>query len=132
VDAIKVDQGFVADIGQDPSGTAIVAAVCNLGHVLAQGFLHAVPASEVVALVRGGLPRRGTRGGARVGSAPVVTALAAGDLRRRDPPADGREQRAIRVTDPVTRFSVGSSPHRRRCCSGPLVTSPSVLFRRNR
>ena len=94
VDAIKVDQGFVADIGQDPSGTAIVAAVSNLAHGLglavtaegvetqeqhdiiagigcdlAQGFLygHAVSASEVVALVRGGLS------GALTGSAVPVS-----------------------------------------------------------
>ena len=34
VDMVKIDQGFVADIGQDPVGTAIVSAVTNLAHVL--------------------------------------------------------------------------------------------------
>jgi diguanylate cyclase (GGDEF)-like protein len=82
VDTIKIDQGFVADIGQDPSGAAIVEAVSNLAHVLglsvtaegvetlqqheavlgigcelAQGFLYSrpVPASHVVGLARTGL-----------------------------------------------------------------------------
>ncbi|WP_167761585.1 EAL domain-containing protein [Blastococcus sp. CT_GayMR19] len=82
VDTIKIDQGFVADIGHDPSGAAIVAAVSNLAHVLgltvtaegieteqqhdavagigcehAQGFLysHPVPASSILALLRTGL-----------------------------------------------------------------------------
>ena len=86
VDSIKVDQSFVADIGRDPSGAAIVAAVSNLGHVLglsvtaegvetqqqhdavagigcehAQGFLysHPVPATDVVALLRTGLDPAG-------------------------------------------------------------------------
>lgn len=34
VDMVKIDQGFVADIGRNPAGTAIVAAVSNLAHVL--------------------------------------------------------------------------------------------------
>lgn len=34
VDMVKIDQGFVADIGRDPAGSAIVAAVSNLAHVL--------------------------------------------------------------------------------------------------
>ena len=93
VDTIKVDQGFVADIGQDPSGAAIVAAVSNLAHVLglsviaegvetqeqhdtvlgigcelAQGYLysHPVPASDVVALLRTGLDRSASRSGAHL------------------------------------------------------------------
>ncbi len=79
VDRIKIDQGFVADIGHDASGAAIVEAVTDLAHVLglsvtaegvetprqheviagiecdlAQGFLysHPVPASDVVPLLR--------------------------------------------------------------------------------
>ena len=82
VDMIKIDQSFVADIGNDPSGSAIVAAVSNLAHVLglsvtvegietrqqhdavatigcehAQGFLYSrpVPAAEVMSLLRTGL-----------------------------------------------------------------------------
>jgi diguanylate cyclase (GGDEF)-like protein len=31
---VKIDQGFVADIGSAPTGSAIVAAVTNLAHVL--------------------------------------------------------------------------------------------------
>jgi EAL domain-containing protein (putative c-di-GMP-specific phosphodiesterase class I) len=31
---VKIDQGFVADIGIAPTGSAIVAAVTNLAHVL--------------------------------------------------------------------------------------------------
>lgn len=84
VDTIKIDQGFIADIGEDPAGAAIVEAVSNLAHVLglrvtaegvetlqqheavldigcelAQGHLYSrpVPASEVVALARTGLAR---------------------------------------------------------------------------
>lgn len=34
VDMVKIDQGFVADIGRAPSGGAIVAAVSNLAHAL--------------------------------------------------------------------------------------------------
>ena len=31
---VKIDQGFVTDIGREPAGAAIVAAVSNLAHVL--------------------------------------------------------------------------------------------------
>jgi diguanylate cyclase (GGDEF)-like protein len=34
VDMVKIDQGFIADIGKAPTGGAIVAAVTNLAHVL--------------------------------------------------------------------------------------------------
>jgi diguanylate cyclase (GGDEF)-like protein len=34
VDIVKIDQAFVADIGQHPSGSAIVGAVTHLSHVL--------------------------------------------------------------------------------------------------
>ena len=34
VDIVKIDQGFVADIGRDPAGGAIVAAFTELAHVL--------------------------------------------------------------------------------------------------
>ena len=34
VHIVKIDQGFIADIGKDPAGGAIVAAVTNLAHVL--------------------------------------------------------------------------------------------------
>jgi diguanylate cyclase (GGDEF)-like protein len=88
VDAVKVDQGFVADIGQEPSGTAIVEAVTNLAHILglrviaegvetreqhdalaglgcdfAQGYLYSypVPGSDVVDLVRSGLHSAASR-----------------------------------------------------------------------
>jgi diguanylate cyclase (GGDEF)-like protein len=87
VDIIKIDQGFVADIGRDPSGAAIVAAISDLAHALgmsvtaegvetrqqhdavtrmgcelAQGFLHGhpVPAADVAARLRAG-PGRVTR-----------------------------------------------------------------------
>ncbi|MCZ2858020.1 putative bifunctional diguanylate cyclase/phosphodiesterase [Blastococcus sp. VKM Ac-2987] len=79
VDAIKIDQDFVADIGHDASGAAIVAAVSDLAHALgmdvtaegvetleqhdvvtsvgcehAQGFLYGrpLPASGVPELLR--------------------------------------------------------------------------------
>jgi EAL domain-containing protein (putative c-di-GMP-specific phosphodiesterase class I) len=31
---VKIDQGFVADLGQDPASDAIVAAVVGLAHTL--------------------------------------------------------------------------------------------------
>ena len=34
IDIVKIDQGFVADIGDAPTGVAIVEAVTNLAHVL--------------------------------------------------------------------------------------------------
>jgi EAL domain-containing protein (putative c-di-GMP-specific phosphodiesterase class I) len=34
VDIVKIDQGFVADIGQEPAGSAIIGAVTHLAHVL--------------------------------------------------------------------------------------------------
>jgi diguanylate cyclase (GGDEF)-like protein len=34
IDIVKIDQGFIADIGLNPSGAAIVEAVTNLAHVL--------------------------------------------------------------------------------------------------
>ena len=34
IDIVKIDQSFIADIGQDPEGSAIVAAVTELAHVL--------------------------------------------------------------------------------------------------
>jgi len=34
VDNVKIDQGFVADMGRDPAASAIVTAVSNLAHVL--------------------------------------------------------------------------------------------------
>jgi diguanylate cyclase (GGDEF)-like protein len=34
VDIIKIDQGFVADIGNAPKGAPVVAAIAQLGHVL--------------------------------------------------------------------------------------------------
>jgi EAL domain-containing protein (putative c-di-GMP-specific phosphodiesterase class I) len=34
IDMVKIDQGFLGDIGQAPAGGAIVAAVTNLAHVL--------------------------------------------------------------------------------------------------
>jgi EAL domain-containing protein (putative c-di-GMP-specific phosphodiesterase class I) len=34
VDIVKIDQAFVADIGQQPSGSAIVGAITHLAHVL--------------------------------------------------------------------------------------------------
>jgi len=34
VDIVKIDQGFVADIGGAPSGVAILSAVTNLAHAL--------------------------------------------------------------------------------------------------
>ncbi|NEK87553.1 EAL domain-containing protein [Blastococcus saxobsidens] len=88
VDAIKIDQGFVADIGHDPSGAAIVAAVSDLAHALglhvtaegverreqhdvvtgigcelAQGFLYSrpLPAPDVRDLLRGGRDLRPPR-----------------------------------------------------------------------
>ena len=34
IDIVKIDQGFIADIGHAPQGSAIAAAVTNLAHVL--------------------------------------------------------------------------------------------------
>ena len=34
VDVVKIDKGFVADMGHDPASHAIVAAVVDLAHVL--------------------------------------------------------------------------------------------------
>ena len=34
IDIVKIDQGFISDIGQVPTGSAIVAAVTHLAHVL--------------------------------------------------------------------------------------------------
>ncbi|MCW2778239.1 MAG: hypothetical protein JWN17_1964 [Frankiales bacterium] len=34
VDVVKIDQGFIADIGRDPAGVAIVGAVTTLAHAL--------------------------------------------------------------------------------------------------
>jgi EAL domain-containing protein (putative c-di-GMP-specific phosphodiesterase class I) len=34
IDIVKIDQGFIADIGAAPEGRAIAAAVTNLAHVL--------------------------------------------------------------------------------------------------
>lgn len=93
VDAIKIDQGFVADIGRDPSGPAIVAAVSDLAHALglhvtaegvetqeqhdvvtgvgcelAQGFLYSrpLPASAVRDLLRDAGDRPGIPGAVHV------------------------------------------------------------------
>ena len=93
VDLIKIDQGFVADLGQDPAGTAIVAAMSNLAHELglgvtvegiettqqhdavagigcehAQGHLYspALPASDVLSLLREGSGQRVAHGVAEV------------------------------------------------------------------
>jgi len=84
VHMVKIDQGFIADIGTAPRGGAIVAAVTNLAHVLglsvvaegvetqvqrnevsaigcesAQGFFYAqpMPAAQISAHL-GGLPSR--------------------------------------------------------------------------
>ena len=53
VDIVKIDQGFVADIGRDPAAAAIVAAVTQLTHdlgmtVLAEGVEAAHQRSELV------------------------------------------------------------------------------------
>ncbi len=34
IDIVKIDQGFIADLGQDATGSAITSAVTNLAHVL--------------------------------------------------------------------------------------------------
>ena len=39
VDIVKIDQGFVADIGRDPVAAAIVAAVTHLTHVLGMSII---------------------------------------------------------------------------------------------
>jgi EAL domain-containing protein (putative c-di-GMP-specific phosphodiesterase class I) len=84
IDIVKIDRAFIADIGCAPTGTAIVAAVTNLAHILgltvvaegvetqsqhnevsaigceyAQGFFYArpMPASAIDALL-GALPQR--------------------------------------------------------------------------
>ncbi len=85
LDIVKIDRGFVANIGHDPTNRAIVVAIMNLAHILglavvaegvetqrqcdevtatgcecAQGFFYAtpLPASEIGALIgaRLGLP----------------------------------------------------------------------------
>ena len=52
VDIVKIDQGFVDDIGQEPTGSAIIGAVTHLAHVLgltvtAEGVETAVQHDEV-------------------------------------------------------------------------------------
>ena len=101
VDIIKIDQGFAAEIGHDPAGSAIVAAVSNLAHVLglsvtvegietpqqheavaaigcehAQGYLDSRPvaAAEVLPLLRGGLGRGAPPPGPTATMAPVSVA----------------------------------------------------------
>jgi len=39
VDTVKIDRGFVAEIGRDPASTAIVTAVTSLAHVLGLGVV---------------------------------------------------------------------------------------------
>ena len=85
VDIVKIDQGFVADLGREPAGTAIVHAVTSLAHALglsvtaegietpvqrdgvaavgceqAQGYLYAspMPGSEFAALLAASRGRR--------------------------------------------------------------------------
>ncbi len=55
VDIVKIDQGFIADIGQQPSGSAIIGAVTNLAHVLgltvtAEGVETAAQHDEVTSI----------------------------------------------------------------------------------
>jgi EAL domain-containing protein (putative c-di-GMP-specific phosphodiesterase class I) len=55
VDIVKIDQGFVADIGQEPGGSAIVGAVTHLAHVLgmsvtAEGVETAAQHEEVTSI----------------------------------------------------------------------------------
>jgi diguanylate cyclase (GGDEF)-like protein len=55
IDIVKIDQSFIADIGEAPTGGAIVAAVTNLAHVLglqvtAEGVETAVQRDEVRAI----------------------------------------------------------------------------------
>ncbi|HEY0520817.1 MAG TPA: GGDEF domain-containing protein [Ilumatobacteraceae bacterium] len=84
LDVVKIDRGFIANIGHDPTNRAIVEAIMNLAHILglavvaegveddsqcqqvcvtgceyAQGFYYAVPmsASEIAPLVGGRLGR---------------------------------------------------------------------------
>jgi EAL domain-containing protein (putative c-di-GMP-specific phosphodiesterase class I) len=52
VDIVKIDQGFVGDIDQQPTGSAIIGAVTHLAHVLgltvtAEGVETAVQHNEV-------------------------------------------------------------------------------------
>jgi EAL domain-containing protein (putative c-di-GMP-specific phosphodiesterase class I) len=78
IDILKIDQGFIADIGEAPSGSAIIRAITNLAHTLgltvtaegvetqrqhdeitaagclhAQGYLYSapMPAAEISALL---------------------------------------------------------------------------------
>jgi diguanylate cyclase (GGDEF)-like protein len=55
VDIVKIDQGFVADIGTESNGSAIIAAVTNLAHVLglsvtAEGVETPMQRDQVVAM----------------------------------------------------------------------------------
>ncbi|MEY2399996.1 MAG: hypothetical protein QOJ08_107 [Ilumatobacteraceae bacterium] len=91
LDIVKIDRGFIANIGHDPTNRAIVEAIMNLAHILglavvaegvetqaqreqlattgceyAQGYFYAVPvpASAIAALI-------GTRLGSRLALAPA-------------------------------------------------------------
>jgi diguanylate cyclase (GGDEF)-like protein len=55
VDMVKIDRGFITDIGQDPASTAIISAVTNLAHelglsVVAEGVETRRQQDEVVAV----------------------------------------------------------------------------------
>jgi diguanylate cyclase (GGDEF)-like protein len=55
IDIVKIDQGFIADLGHDVAGSAITAAVTNLAHVLdltvtAEGVETQVQCDEVKAI----------------------------------------------------------------------------------
>ena len=55
VDIVKIDQGFIADIGREPTGVAIIDAVTNLAHVLglsvtAEGIETPLQRDEIITL----------------------------------------------------------------------------------
>ena len=76
IDIVKIDQGFIADIGAAPEGLAIAAAVTNLAHVL--GLTVIAEGVETAGAARGG-----RRDGLRLGAGLLLRTGDAGAGHRR-------------------------------------------------